>query len=347
MKRLSDEELMPIIYQLFIESETKKEFFDELSKKTTKDHNHIKYLLEEYTKTATPEEKQKIEAAKKRHKENQQAASKSVEEICSMSEIELKEYILECNKSKKTSGIKTKFKEYIKKNGMLKEQAIKTLEKIEQICKEDYEKKKKEKAESNQQEKIEMLFTIPALGFFREYDFCREYHNQYGMDHTSLKDLIEQIKNSLKKSKPDILEKYKRLLLFNKEKAYEARKEKIKKMLLLIPNEYDIIDFYLDMDMDINTFETMIKEKLSSEDYVKFRQFKERYVDSFSRSIRQKEYTNAVISTSINGKEITPEIEELLLKFLEEHKIPNNYFIYCYYDYIEGKLDEYLNTKKR
>ena len=43
MGKLSDKELMPIIYKTFIESETTQEFYEKMSKITSKDKKHIKY----------------------------------------------------------------------------------------------------------------------------------------------------------------------------------------------------------------------------------------------------------------------------------------------------------------
>lgn len=347
MKKMTDYQLALQVYEMFTSSKTIQEYRDktkELSEQTNKTQKYLNSILEEYRNKFSKDQQQKIEQSKIIHKENQDTYIKVVEKLLQMDSEELKKYI----KDKNIRNIKVFIARYIDKakDIILIEQAKILLKKIEKIHTQKEELKKVKKTEEIYQETIKLHEIMIKEGFFDYVDFVRYYHKNMNMNEEDFYVFMAKHRKSfLRQEYPKQYEYYQNKLKENKIRTFIAYHREIQTMLNFIPDNYDIIDYYINIGMSIDVFRRLCNGILDEKQIVSLNVFFDKYLDRMTNKIKYPVWEKMTNETIIKGKLVTEETETNLLEFMNKHNIPTNYFVICFEKYKKGELDEYLDKK--
>ena len=337
-----DKELSRRVYEIYISTNNKSEYMQgikELSKETNVMERYLLSLLEEfYEMYATKQEKEKIRQIRKRNNNNNY--KKYVEDIMKISEEELKEKIKQLN----ISDIKEFFGKYIKneKNEEVIEKAKKLLEKLISLYEELKNKKIQDRRGETYTEAITMLDKIVNEGYFSIVQYKQEKFREYHISEEQLYLKAKRYLDFLKSKYPEKYEYYKEKMEKNRLYTFNNLKPKIDEMINSLPNNYDIIDYYLNIGISTTLFKRLSKGLITQEEVIKINIFFSKYSET--------NYPMAQIYSGIptcSETRVTDEIETRVLDFMKEHRIPINYFFVCYRKYKSGKLDEYFHQKKK
>lgn len=109
----------------------------------------------------------------------------------------------------------------------------------------------------------------------------------------------------------------------------------------------DILDYYMQTNLDLNDFLRISKQLLSSpSDIIKISQFVKKNLNLIKTAIVNK---NQEMKTacSINGHEITIEEKEKIFTFLEQNNIPLKLYHFALRKYLNGNLDLEQKVKSK
>ena len=336
-----DKELSRRVYELYISTNSKIEYMQgikELSNETNVAEKYLLSLLEEfYEMYATKKEKETIRQIRKRNSGNRY--KKYVEEIIKMSEEELKEQI----KRLKIGDIKEFFGKYIKNetDKEIIEKVKRTFEKLINLYEEEKNNKIQEQRNKTYTAAIAMLDKLVDEGYFSIVQFKQEKFREYHISEEQLYLLVKRYLDLLKNKFPEKYEYYIDKMEKNRLYTFNNLKPKIEEMISSLPNNYDIIDYYLNIGIAMTLFKRLYNGLIAQEDEIKIKIFFSKYSEN--------NYPMAQIYSGIpsTDKKVTDETETRVLNFMKEHKIPINYFFVCYKKYKSGKLDEYFHQKKK
>lgn len=346
MKKFTEEELLELVYECCVESETLKEYnkkLEELSEQTNKKPKYLDELLIIYFEELPIEKQTKIKQARKRHKESKMTYIKFVERIISMTEEELLSFL----KTAKTNEIASFFERYLKKTTDI-DLANKAKEKYEEIkiILEEQRTKRKNTIKQDLYEKATSLFEIMIKrGFFCFLQFKRECYKEFGISEDELEKIIVNAKNLLKNKYPDEYKELEKQMEKNRILTFENKKDEITRMLSLIPDNYDIVDYYINIQMDIDIFSRLCKGLITEEARIKARKFFSKYIDMINYSIKYPLWARITSESIINNEILTLEEQEIILQFMKEYRIPNNYFTMVLEKYRKGTLE--IGKQKR
>lgn len=339
------------VFEAYIGTESIKEYNQEikrLSIESGKNETYLRALLTEFENfCATQEEKEKIKEVRTRN--NKKVYIEFVENITSLNNEEIKKQVLS-KEIKKTEVVK-RFKDYLEK--------IKDQEKIEIAKKvyayimsiyEEIENEEKEKQEKEKHDKVIELFNkIVNEGYITIKDFARENHSKYRMEKKQFIENLYRMKKYLEERNE--YKYYEEMLDANRKFTYKQLEQKIDIMLkglldnyekVSCENNYDIIDYYLEIGMNPNTFIELCEGFVDEKEITKLKHFFRYYAD-------YEKYPDVQIPTTINimGQQIPEEIINEILELMEEHNIQKRYVYICCKKYALGQLDKYLTISKK
>ena len=180
---------------------------------------------------------------------------------------------------------------------------------------------------------------MTSNGYFDYTQFKREFSKVIGISEDELYKLYDKSRKTLRKINIEKYEEHIRKLEENRVKTFMQKKEKIVEMLKLIPNHYDIIDYYINMQMEVDTFIKLCKDFITQEEQVKITIFFSTYINKLNNEIKFPTWKRIEKDMIVNNEVITVELEEFLLREMERLKIPTNYFILFLQKYKNGTLD--------
>jgi len=355
MKKITDEQLLLDIIKIYTNSESKKDFNAELKQyikdnKINKTTQYLKLLLDEYKSNLNSEtlEYEIIERTKEIHRE-MSSYKTVIEELAKMTDEQLIEYI----HNNDLAALKLKFEKYLQKttDTKLLKTAKETLERILKLKSQT----KQQKIDNLTKEKYELAIkvyeTMASRGYFNYKQFAREQHDFFNCGVLKMEQLITYSRMFLYSNYPEKLKEYRKKIQNNKIKYYIYNTKKFKHMITNIPENYDIINYYIDFKTPLIEFIDYYKDLgqlkvLKSEQIVKLNKFFSQYIDKMSNTINEK-------SVDINDhiqygeKIISQEEKEKVLEFMEKYKIPSNFFLRCYVKYTKGELDKYIKQKQK
>lgn len=252
------------------------------------------------------------------------------------------------SKKLKKSEIDKRFKDYLEK--------IKDQEKLEKAQKvydyitsvyDEITNENKKKTEKEEHDRVIELFNkIVDEGYITVKAFARDNYSKYGMGKTQFIENLNRLKKYLEERNE--YKYYEERLNANRLFAYEKLKSKIKRMLEELPdnyekvsceNNYDIIDYYLEIGMNPNTFIELCEGNVNEQELTRIKHFFRYYTN-------HEKYPDLQISTiNIMGQNISEQIKNELLELMERHNIHSKYFYICCKKYVLGQLDEYMKEK--
>ena len=355
MKKITDEQLLKDIIKIYTNSESKKNFNAELKQyinenKLNKTIQYLKLLLDEYKSHLNSEtlEYEIIERTKEIHREMSHYKT-VIEELAKMKDEELIEYI---NKND-LAALKLKYENYLQntKDEKLLKTAKETFERIIKLKSQTKQQKIEKYIKDKYELTTKVYETMISRGYFSYKQFAREQHHLFKCTLPQMERLVTYSRMFLYSNFPEKLKEYRKIIDNNKIKYYIYNTKKIKHMITNIPENYDIIDYYIDFKMPLIEFidyyqDLAGKKVLKPEQIIKLNKFFNQYIDKMSNTIKEK-------SVDLNNhiqygeKIVTQEEKEKVLNFMEQYQIPANFFLRCYAKYIKGELDKYIKQKQK
>lgn len=314
-----------------IENEINQQIKD-LSNLSNKTISHLKGLLLDYYEDFTQEEQILIGIVKDKIRKNREISI--LDRLKNMSESEIKEYLKKIN----AAQIRFKLNEIIKGND--KEQSIeakKYLERINRISEQQKTKKRQEFKNVKFMQIKEILELMINKCYFSIHHFSKDHYKEFGMEYELFNDTISKYISYIKNNYPKYYNIYKKRLKQNLCITYEQNKEQIEQIILL-QDKYDIIDYYLYINLPPRALINLCKHILTDEDCSKVKRFIKKYYEEPSYNPKNEPWI-VIPNQIIKGEPVTQETQELILKFMEEHDIPSNFFISCLMKYRNNELD--------
>lgn len=351
MGKYTDKELAQLICQIYVEYyDTKTGLIDdliekkinqrkkELSDKTHKTEQHLEILLNKFFGSFTPEQQKKITITKNEIKKHRK--TNIVDIIEGLSEEQLREYLKIVPAYKIIARLNSIIE---RKNQERAAKAKQILEQVKALSKEQKDQEIKESIDLKYLKIKEILDTMVNNGFFSIEHFSKKNHSKYGLEYKMFADKIRRYIDYLKKEYPEDYNNYQYLIEKNAWISWEKNRYQIER-ITSEPEKYDIIDYYMHINLPPKTFLKLCRYMYDDITYSKTKAFIERYFDQPSHNPRN----NTWIKTPnyiINGEPLTIETQELILKFMEENDIPTNFFMSCLIKYRNNELNIESKTK--
>lgn len=358
MTKLTDEQLTKNVFTIYVNSETAKEFNENLKKyiednKITKTTKYLRMLLEFYkkelkSKKTTPEYKM-LERARQAHK-NASNYKIIVERLMNLSDENLKEYI----QTNEISKIKIKFETYIENetNPELVSMAKQTLEKIKLMKEELNNEQRQNQRDKKYEYAINLFDTIINNGFFDYVEFSRKMNNQYNVTQYEMYEIINRERAYIRMKYPEIYEQYKVKLTHNAIKYCLEHYDALVRILesCLFMDNYDIVDYYINIGLPIDTFQRLYYKLfemkiIGQQEKQELNKFIGKYFDQFMRAIYHENPIIINYELGHDSQEI-PEKQQII-EFMKKYNIPDEFFQNCYKKYKKGELDEYIIKKTK
>lgn len=300
---------------------------------------YLNELLDDFYKLkATSEEKMKIREAKKR---NTITYKQIVEKLISLNEEEIKKYIAEQKLT--ITKIKISFKKYIEQStGKNINQIVATYEYIIRVYEQNKNGQKIKQDEEDYQNAINLFEQITKEGFFLISDFYNQRFRDNNMSEEECKSFVYKHLRILKYKYPEKYNYYLKKMNENRLRAYLKLKDKIEEMLAKLPDNYDIVDYYVNINMRIYPFKNLCEKFLKQEDKTKISKFISKYSEEKYPYLPITQYQTITLKKG-TIEELSEEIINLILEFMQQYNIPNNYFYICYKKYTKGELDKYMD----
>lgn len=345
MGRYTDEQLAQLMCQIYTDYyDEKTEIIDnliektinkkirELSDKTHKTEKHLKFLLDDFFGSFTPEQQKKITITKNeiiKHKKTD-----ILDRVEGLSYEQLREYL----KIEHACKIIAKLNNIIEgKNRERAAKAKQILKLVIELEKEKKDKEMKENKNSKYMEIKEIFDTMVNNGFFSLAHFSIEFHNKYGLSNKIFADKIKYYMDFLKNKYPEEYNKYQFRMEQNLWISYEKNRRQIERMIEL-QEQYDIIDYYMHINLPPKAFLYMCEYMLTDEEYLKVKRFIRKHFEFPSYNPKNTSWIVAPVAM-VKGEIVTQETQEMILKFMEENNIPSNFFIACLTKYRNNELN--------
>lgn len=154
-----------------------------------------------------------------------------------------------------------------------------------------------------------------------------EYASIYGLSLTKVNQVLKNRRIDLS-SNPEVIKSQERI---------DKKLESIAKRIII--GDYDIVDYFLDIKLPLDSFNIVIK----SFDFLKNKESKQKITDFINRSktisfqsINKELELNSV--TTINGMQITRETKEIVFNFIDDNNLPKYLYRMVLKKYVDGKL---------
>lgn len=341
----TDEQLAQIMCQIYVDYyDTKTALIDELierkinqgikelSNKTHKTESYLKAVLDEYFKRFTMEQQRKIKITKEEIRRNRNKAI--LDRLEGLSDEQIKEYL----KTNNTSVIIDKLKKIIE--GKDEEKANKARKKLEQIkafLKEKQDRKNEEYKNTKYLQIKEIFDEMISNGYFSILHFSKEFHKEYCLEYDAFRDLLHRYMKDLKVNYPKDYNYYQYLLEQNTWISWEKNRCQIER-IISESEKYDIVDYYMHINLPPKSFLQLCKYMLTDEEYTKIKSFISKYFEQPSYNPITNPWIIAP-NCMINNEAITIETQEMILKFMGENNIPSNFFTTCLTKYRNNELN--------
>ena len=316
-----------------------KQRMKELSDKTNKTLEHLNDCLAIYFESFTDERQKIIKEIKNEIKQNKK--NPILERLRDLSENDLKKYL----ETTSASAIKSKLKEIINGNDKEKaDQARVVFELVDKIQKQTKQQKNKDHGYKRYLQIKETFDKMVNNGYFLIGHFCKDFHGEYSLDYDTFRSIVHGYMSELKRNHGEDYNKYQYLMKQNLLISYEKNRYQIERIISL-QEKYDIIDYYMYINLPPKTFLYMCECMLTDEEYMKVKRFIRKNFEIPSYNPKNNAWI-IVPFEMIKGEIVTQETQEMILKFMKENNIPSNFFIACLIKYRNNELNIEKTTVK-